>query len=44
MKILYDYQIFLSQKYGGASRYFYDLLQRSSGLFDWEVMGFYTGG
>ncbi len=26
MKILYDYQIFTSQKYGGISRYFYKLV------------------
>ncbi len=26
MKILYDYQIFTSQKYGGISRYFYELV------------------
>jgi glycosyltransferase involved in cell wall biosynthesis len=25
MKILYDHQIFTSQKYGGISRYFYEL-------------------
>lgn len=27
MKILYDYQIFTSQKYGGISRYFYELVR-----------------
>lgn len=27
MKVLYDYQIFTSQIYGGISRYFYELLQ-----------------
>ncbi|MDD5756669.1 MAG: glycosyltransferase family 1 protein, partial [bacterium] len=26
MKILYDYQIFVRQKYGGISRYFYELI------------------
>lgn len=27
MKILYDHQIFTSQKYGGVSRYFYELIK-----------------
>jgi len=27
MKILYDYQIFSSQKYGGISRYFYEIMK-----------------
>ena len=42
MKILYDHQIFSLQKYGGASRYFYELLSRSDGLFDYEVTGLYS--
>lgn len=28
MKVYYDYQIFISQKYGGVSRYFYELINR----------------
>ena len=28
MNIYYDYQIFISQKYGGVSRYFYELTDR----------------
>lgn len=28
MRILYDHQIFFSQKYGGISRYFYELITR----------------
>ncbi|MCX6165556.1 MAG: glycosyltransferase, partial [Ignavibacteriae bacterium] len=28
MKILYDYEIFLIQKYGGATRYFYEIISR----------------
>lgn len=28
MRILYDYEIFCLQKYGGASRYFYELISR----------------
>jgi glycosyltransferase involved in cell wall biosynthesis len=27
-RVIYDYQIFLSQKYGGISRYFYELARR----------------
>jgi len=42
MKILYDHQIFSLQKYGGASRYFYELLKRGNGLFDYEVTGLYS--
>jgi len=42
MKILYDHQIFSLQKYGGASRYFYELLSQSDGLFDYEVTGLYS--
>jgi len=30
MKILYDHQIFTSQKYGGISRYFYELVREFS--------------
>jgi len=42
MKILYDHQIFSLQRYGGASRYFYELLNRSHGLFDYDVTGVYS--
>lgn len=28
MKIYYDYQVFILQKYGGISRYFYELCTR----------------
>ncbi len=39
MKILYDYQIFNSQAYGGISRYFYELMNqfKSSGEPDFEL-------
>lgn len=30
MKVLYDHQIFSAQKYGGISRYFYELMNRFS--------------
>jgi len=32
MKILYDYQIFSAQKYGGISRYFYELINEYHSL------------
>ena len=28
MRVLYDYEIFLIQKYGGATRYFYEIISR----------------
>jgi len=28
MKVLYDYEIFMIQKYGGATRYFYEIISR----------------
>jgi len=31
MDILYDHQIFSTQKYGGISRYYYELITRLSG-------------
>jgi glycosyltransferase involved in cell wall biosynthesis len=34
MKILYDYQIFASQKYGGISRYFYELVRELDEVSD----------
>jgi glycosyltransferase involved in cell wall biosynthesis len=42
MKILYDYQIFSLQKFGGASRYFYELMNHSQNLFDYEVTGLFS--
>jgi glycosyltransferase involved in cell wall biosynthesis len=42
MKILYDHQIFSSQKFGGISRYFYELMRHSEGLFDYEVSGVFS--
>ncbi|MBU5430219.1 glycosyltransferase family 4 protein [Kineothrix sp. MSJ-39] len=30
MNVIYDYQIMIGQKYGGISRYFYELIQRFS--------------
>ncbi|GAA3779478.1 glycosyltransferase family 1 protein [Flavobacterium ginsengiterrae] len=32
MKILYDHQIFTQQKYGGISRYFFELIKRFDGI------------
>jgi glycosyltransferase involved in cell wall biosynthesis len=42
MKILYDHQIFSSQKFGGISRYFFELMNHSEGLFDYEVSGIFN--
>jgi glycosyltransferase involved in cell wall biosynthesis len=42
MKILYDHQIFSLQNYGGASRYYYELLKRSDGLFSYDITGLYS--
>jgi len=38
MKILYDYQAFVRQKYGGVSRYFYELVTRICSEPDIDVM------
>jgi len=37
MKVLYDNQIFKSQKFGGVSRYFYELMNHSKDLFEYEI-------
>lgn len=37
MKILYDHQIFSSQKFGGVSRYFYELIKEYSSMDDMFV-------
>jgi glycosyltransferase involved in cell wall biosynthesis len=42
MKILYDHQIFSWQKFGGISRYFYELMKHSDGLFDYETSGLFS--
>jgi glycosyltransferase involved in cell wall biosynthesis len=42
MKILYDHQIFSWQKFGGISRYFYELMNHSKGLFEYDVSGIYS--
>lgn len=33
MKVLYDYQVFASQRVGGISRYFYELINSSQNIF-----------
>lgn len=38
MKVLYDYEIFVIQKYGGASRYFYELISRLSDKEDLDII------
>jgi glycosyltransferase involved in cell wall biosynthesis len=42
MKILYDHQTFSIHKYGGISRYFYELMKHSKGLFDYTVSGIFS--
>ena len=42
MKILYDHQIFSLQKFGGISRYFYELMKHSDGLFEYDVSGIFS--
>jgi glycosyltransferase involved in cell wall biosynthesis len=42
MRILYDPQIFASQKFGGISRYFYELMKHSEGLFEYSVTGIFS--
>jgi glycosyltransferase involved in cell wall biosynthesis len=42
VNILYDHQIFSWQKFGGISRYFYELMNHSEGLFDYEVSGLFS--
>ncbi len=39
MRILYDYQIFQAQKFGGISRYFFELLRQyqALGTVAWEL-------
>lgn len=37
MKILYDHQIFSTQKYGGISRYFYELIREFATMEDIET-------
>lgn len=42
MKILYDYQTFQMQKFGGISRYFYKLIKYNNDLWDFYVSGKYA--
>ena len=41
MKVLYDYQIFKMQKFGGIPRYFYKLCKYNNKLWDYEVQANY---
>jgi glycosyltransferase involved in cell wall biosynthesis len=43
MKVLYDHQVFSWQRFGGISRYFYELMNNSDGLYDCDVSGRYSG-
>jgi len=42
MKILYDNQIFIAQKFGGISRYFFELINKRNNLYDYEIPLIYT--
>ena len=42
MKILYDHQVFTGQKFGGISRYFFELMNHSKDLFEYDVSGIYS--
>jgi len=42
MKVFYDNQAFLIQKFGGVSRYFCELIKHSQGLFDYSVGGIFS--
>jgi len=42
MKILYDHQIFYIQKFGGISRYFYELMNHSKNLFEYDIPRLYS--
>lgn len=47
MKVLYDHQIFTISEFGGASRYFYELIKRAAKAEGIEVsvfMGFFING
>lgn len=38
MKVLFDYEIFLIQKYGGATRYFYEIISRLVQMSNLEII------
>jgi len=42
MRVLYDHQVFTAQKFGGISRYFFELMKHSNGLFEYDVSGVYS--
>jgi glycosyltransferase involved in cell wall biosynthesis len=42
LKVLFDHQIFTAQKIGGISRYFYELMKHSNGLFEYDVSGLFS--
>ena len=42
MNLIYDYQIFTGQEYGGISRYFYELINQSKGVIDVKVTGYFS--
>lgn len=42
MNLIYDYQIFTGQEYGGISRYFYELINQSKEDIDVKVTGYFS--
>jgi glycosyltransferase involved in cell wall biosynthesis len=42
MKVLYDHQVFSWQRFGGISRYFYELMNHCTGLFEYETSGIFS--
>ena len=42
MNLIYDYQIFTAQQFGGISRYFYELINHSKGFIDIKVTGCFS--
>jgi glycosyltransferase involved in cell wall biosynthesis len=42
MEVLYDYQIFIAQRFGGISRYFCELMKNSTDLFNYSISGLYS--
>lgn len=42
MKIQYDHQIFTMQKFGGISRYYYELIKNSDNLYEPELSGIFS--
>lgn len=42
INVLYDHQIFTWQKFGGISRYFYELFRNAEGLYNYTTSGVFS--